>query len=284
MTEQAAAPVVAETPTADAGASTNLSGFMTPDAPTGEPTPELKSLVPNDYQDKGWYGDMKDNPADFFKHYDEMQSSFGSRVKLPDADSTPEEWGKFHDKMGRPESADKYNYGEVPEGVEINAEMQGKFGELAYELGLSDTQAQKLMEFDVQRAQSQAEKADTNLGDEAFDKMANDAFGDNRESIIKNASEQLNKFAPEGFADHVAGLDNKSLIVMASVLDQMSKSTGEDNMPNGAEGHTGALSEAEIRGQASALMAKPEYRDKFHPNHKATADKVNELYGRLGKM
>lgn len=91
-------------------------------------------------QNKGW----GDDPKKVVKAYSELEKSMGkARVELPGDDAKPEDWAKFFNKVGRPETADKYDLKPV-DGVTINKDFDGKFRQWAYDLGLSAKQAAAL--------------------------------------------------------------------------------------------------------------------------------------------
>ena len=86
------------------------------------------------------------------------------KVSVPTNNSTEEAWNEVYDKLGRPESAEKYS-------LDDNAVKQ--FAETSHKLGLNNKQAQGLLEFyktnmegtaqqakiDTETAQAQAEQA-----------------------------------------------------------------------------------------------------------------------------
>ena len=80
------------------------------------------------------------------KSYLELQKMVGSRIKVPTDESSEDEVNDFYSKVGRPDSPDKYAIN-LPEGVDYDKELIGKFYEVAYENGLSNKQAQSAIEF-----------------------------------------------------------------------------------------------------------------------------------------
>lgn len=84
----------------------------------------------------------------FAEGYESLVSKLGTSVSIPNENSTPEQWNDFYNKLGRPESADKYEFEDkLPEGLEIDEKLDGDYRALAYEIGLSSAQAQKLRAF-----------------------------------------------------------------------------------------------------------------------------------------
>ena len=101
--------------------------------------------IPEEYRGKGYWEPLKDkNLSDVLKTYGEAQSLIGSSVRGP-TDDDAESGNKFYAKMGRPETADKYE-ANMPsvEGVEWEDDQIGSFRKVAHDAGLNSRQVQKL--------------------------------------------------------------------------------------------------------------------------------------------
>ena len=72
------------------------------------------------------------------------------KVVIPTNNSTEDQWNEVYDKLGRPESAEKYSLDE-------NAVKQ--FAETSHKLGLNNKQAQGLLEFYKQNMEGTAQQA-----------------------------------------------------------------------------------------------------------------------------
>lgn len=85
---------------------------------------------------------------DAIRSYRELETHASRALKVPEADATTEEWNAFYDKLGRPESADKYelklNTETVPEGFPYDEKSAIEFRTWAHEAGLTPAQAQTL--------------------------------------------------------------------------------------------------------------------------------------------
>jgi hypothetical protein len=82
------------------------------------------------------------------KSFIEAQKLVGGSVRLPKADASDEEWGKFYTRLGRPDAADKYELKRpaVPEGVPYDEGLEKNFKAWAHEAGLHPRQAQRLLD------------------------------------------------------------------------------------------------------------------------------------------
>lgn len=118
-------------------------------APSSAPAAnEFVSSLPEELRSNASLAKFKD-AGSLAKSYTELEKSVGGRVKVPGADAKPEEWGEFYNKVGRPETPDKYEYKAptLPEGVRWPAEAEAAFKPVAHQLGLTSKQVQGLMEF-----------------------------------------------------------------------------------------------------------------------------------------
>jgi hypothetical protein len=127
-------PAPANTPPANSG---------TPPAPTNQSnwTEGLGDDSTAFIQNKGW-----DSPGKMLESYRNLEKFAGGSkdlVELPGADATPEQMDSFFNKMGRPETPDKYDL-KMPEGGD--KELDGWFRETAHKHGISSKQAQGLYE------------------------------------------------------------------------------------------------------------------------------------------
>lgn len=107
-------------------------------------------------------------------------------VELPGDDADDDAKKAFLDKL-RPESPDAYTFSDesVPDGVQVSKEYESQFRQLAHEVGLTQEQAAKLRDWDLQRhgAQVQAHKQRQEQAIEALKKE----WGDNFAANLKEA-------------------------------------------------------------------------------------------------
>ena len=94
------------------------------------------------------------------------------KVAIPNNNSTEDQWNEVYDKLGRPESADKYQLDVKSDVVPLDESAVKSFTENAHKLGLNNKQAQGILEFyknsmegsaqqnqvDMETAQAQAEQ------------------------------------------------------------------------------------------------------------------------------
>jgi hypothetical protein len=122
----------------------NSSGNPQPNAAANGQAPDLKSLLGEEYaplaDKKGWQ-----NVQDLAKGYVNIEKMIGGDpLVMPADDAAPEEWSKFYNRLGRPDTPDGYELSEMPEGYERNEALSDWFKKSAHELGLNQKAAKEL--------------------------------------------------------------------------------------------------------------------------------------------
>ena len=69
------------------------------------------------------------------------------KVAVPNNNSTEDQWNEVYDKLGRPESPDKYKLEVKSDVVPLDESSIKSFAENAHQLGLNNKQAQGILEF-----------------------------------------------------------------------------------------------------------------------------------------
>lgn len=84
----------------------------------------------------------------FAEGHESLISKLGTAINLPPENATPEQMNEFYNKLGRPETPDKYEFEDkLPEGWKIDEKLDTEYRGLAHEIGLTAEQAQKLRTF-----------------------------------------------------------------------------------------------------------------------------------------
>jgi len=128
----------------------------------GEFVPDFADKLPDNLKDKASHFQKFKTPEQIMESNYNLQQLLGKKseaVVIPNHDAPPEVINEFRAKMGIPNDPSGYELKvpeEVPEGVTINPEEMDQFKGFAHELGLTPEQAQKLVEFDIERYGQQA--------------------------------------------------------------------------------------------------------------------------------
>lgn len=81
------------------------------------------------------------------------------KVAVPNQNSTEDQWNEVYNKLGRPESADKYKLDVKSEVVPFEETAIKQFAENAHKLGLNNKQAQGILEFYKNSMESSAKQS-----------------------------------------------------------------------------------------------------------------------------
>lgn len=90
--------------------------------------------------------------GEFLKGHKELNSKLGTMIALPKETATEEEkteiLNKIYQQLGKPEKPDGYELSkDVPEGLQLNEQLQATFKETAHKLNLTAAQAKGLQDF-----------------------------------------------------------------------------------------------------------------------------------------
>lgn len=239
----------------------------------------IKANIPEDLRDEKIWENIPDTPT-LLKNYAHAQKFQGSAVRVPGEDATPEEWGEFYDKLGRPEDANGYN----PTLPELeggwNEDLVSNFKKTAHDMGLTPKQVQGILNFygpavgdilrgDQRQKQVERMEAETSLR-EKYGAAYPQKLAVAKAAIEKYAGSELTeKLDKTGF-----GNDPHLIEMMVEVGELLQ----EDGLITGhVEGITSpeAAKEelANIRGDVEGA-----YWDVNHPDHDEMVKKVQRLY------
>ena len=111
------------------------------------------------------------------------------KVAVPNKNSTDDQWNEVYDKLGRPESADKYTLNAKSEVVPIDEQAIKQFAENAHQLGLNNKQAQGILEFYKNNMEGMAKQAkvDTETAQAQSTQQLRQEWGREFDTNIKKA-------------------------------------------------------------------------------------------------
>ena len=112
------------------------------------------------------------------------------KVVIPTNNSTEEQWNEVYDKLGRPESADKYTLDAKSKVVSLDDNAVKQFAETSHKLGLNNKQAQGLLEFYKQNMEGTAQQAkiDTETAQAQAEQELRSEWGREFDAKVKQAS------------------------------------------------------------------------------------------------
>ena len=111
------------------------------------------------------------------------------KVVIPTNNSTEEAWNEVYDKLGRPESAEKYSLDAKSEVINLDEAAIKSFAEQSHKLGLNNKQAQGILEFYKNNMEGTAQQAkiDTETAQAQAEQQLRQEWGRDFESKVKQA-------------------------------------------------------------------------------------------------
>ena len=268
--EQGSAP--AGNPTAPAAAPV----WYAPEGLDPATTGQLGELV----KAKGWKG-----PADALLSYQNLEKVFGAdkagrTILAPKSDDDADGWSAVYNRLGRPESADKYEL-PVPDGDD------GSFAQAAapvlHELGLTTKQAKGLAEWWNQASSSRIEAAD-----EAFSKQSEAEYsalkGEWGAAAAQNeelAKRAVLKFGKEAGIDEATFDSLERAIGTAKVMKlfhAIGAKFGEADFVGSDTPSSGALTPAQAKNKVASLFADQEFMGRYmHQDQRVRQSAIEEM-------
>ena len=203
------------------------------------------------------------------------------KVAVPNENSTDDQWNEVYGKLGRPESADKYQLEVQSETAPLDESAIKQFAENAHKLGLNNKQAQGILEYykDSMEGSVQQARVDTETAQANAEQELRKEWGRSYDENIKKAG----AIAKANMSEDILNMelkdgtrigDHPSVIKgFASIANLMSEdklvSTESENVDRGTD------YEAEI----SKLVNDRDgpYWNKAHPDHDKVVQQVFTL-------
>ena len=258
--EQQVAEVVADATVAQSG---------------GEVEFDWRSQIPEEIRDHKSLAHFTDVGA-MAKSLVNAQSMIGAdKVAIPGKHATAEDWGEVWRKLGRPDTPDGYELvNEMPEGIEQNDDMLNWFRATAHEIGMTPTQAQKMLGKYNQFLGTQI-GADEGMVEQLREtteielkKEYGAAFADR----VSNGNAVMQEFGGEGLtelqlADGRLLGDHPDIIkLMVNVGEFINSKIGEDVLAGTKS--SGGLAPDDARAKLEEIRApNSPYWDQRHPEH-----------------
>jgi hypothetical protein len=230
---------------------------------------------------------MFKEPSALAKSWVNAQKMIGAdKVVIPKADAPEADWEAFYNKVGRPESPDKYEF-KLPEGVTMDESLAKGFKEIAHKNGLSPKQVQALVQWDAEQKIQQAKNGETAQMDSlkgALDDYKKTLGGEEKfKATVDRARVAVRALADDGFKNFLresgVGSRPEAIAFFAKLADMM----GEDKIRDGTGVPFKNEDPAAIQREIEDLEQKM-FRDTGSVNMGTWVDQRNKLYERLGAL
>jgi hypothetical protein len=216
------------------------------------------------------------------KSYINAVSMIGTdKIPLPGKSATDEQWNEVYNKLGRPESADKYTLEFKTDVAPVDENVIKGFAQNAHKLGLNNKQAQGILEFYKSTLEGSAKEMSVNM-EAAQAQAANtlrSEWGKAYDENLRRASSVAQTYLEPELLDTQLrdgsrlGDNPKVIKAFANIANLLSEDkiigTEADNILQGRE------IEKEIEDLTSDRQGA--YWNKMHPNHNKVVNQVLAL-------
>ena len=216
------------------------------------------------------------------KSYINAVSMIGTdKIPLPGKSATDEQWNEVYNKLGRPESADKYTLEFKTDVAPVDENVIKGFAQNAHKLGLNNKQAQGILEFYKSTLEGSAKEMSVNM-ESAQAEAANtlrSEWGKSYDENLRKASAVAQTYLEPELLDPQLrdgsrlGDNPKIIKAFANIANLLSEDkiigTEADNILQGRE------IEKEIEDLTSDRQGA--YWNKMHPNHNKVVNQVLAL-------
>ena len=261
---------------------------------------DWRSGLSDELKDSDMIKEVK-SVEDLAKGYVHAQKSIGGMVRIPGEDAGAEQLDAFYsrletipgvtrinsedmaglyDKLGRPESAEKYEIKlDIDPEIWDNTQVE-KFKTVAYELGLNHSQLNKLLEFEKIRIDEHAEAVqDVRVSSE---RALRDTWGEAYDSRLAGAKAAIAVFAdkfPEDVKALVAGPAGNNPAFLA-ILAEIGGNMQESGHPGLKTVSRYGVTPEEAQEQINEIKGNlaHAYYNATDPEHPAAVLKVQKLY------
>ena len=189
---QETVPVETTTTTEPTATPSNVAKSDTPVSPTTETQPVAKTwkeAISEEFRNDPNIEKFTEIDALAKSYINATQMIGKDKVAVPNKNSTEDQWNEVYDKLGRPESADKYTLNAKSEVVPIDENAIKQFAENAHQLGLNNKQAQGILEFykNNMEGTAQQSKIDTETAQAQAEQQLRAEWGRDFEGKVKQA-------------------------------------------------------------------------------------------------
>lgn len=187
-----------------------------------------------------------------------------------------------------PASAGDYNLSALPENhtpTEADTKFRSDIQNLFHASKVTQIQATSLEQGWNQMVEvfTEQEAAARGQSDAEFNTLTTELFGDKGDAVLASGKALLDKHVDAKLKPFVGELDNKAMMVLASVLDGIkSEFIGEDKIPDGTTTPpSGALTNDDIKAKVTEIMLSQAFQNPSDQGHEAAVAAKTALIAQL---
>ena len=265
-----------------------------PPAPASPPATPPSPISEGSWRDS-LSEDLRSDPAlasyndveSLAKSHINAQKMIGNNVGVPGKDASDEEWGEFYAKTGRPDDPDGYQLTPVEgqERLAISPESMTGFRAEAHRLGLSQRQADGLMQFYLKEQIGALDGYEQRTAGEQAQGLESlkQEWGGAYEEKIGFAREAAQAFGDDSLVALLddTGYGNHPVII--KTFEKIGRAMKDDQLYGSGQpagGHK--LTPAEAKDEIGKLHIDSEfmaaYTDRDNAGHEAAMAKMTELH------
>lgn len=238
---------------------------------------DWKSTLSDDLKNDPTLSNFKDVES-LAKTVVHQQKVLGSRIPIP---KTDEEKAEVYNKLGRPETADKYEVS-IPTDYKqyIPEEQVNQFKNVAHNIGLNNEQVNALIEYQKNTIDHEMnnQPAKIDASRKESEKTLKDEWGYDYDKNVAKAKRALQVYGDE----EILQLMNTEAGNHPAVIKMFAR-LGEDvteDMAQNTQNNSLAVSPLDAQEEITAIFDDPEhaYHDPKHRDHNAAVERVRQLH------
>ena len=248
---------------------------------------DWKETLPEDLRSEPSLSAIQDIPS-LAKSYVHAQKMVGAdKIVLPGENASEDELTEFYTKLGRPETADKYELTRpenIPEGFPLGESLEKGFRESAHKLGLSSKQTKGLYNWfinsEVETYNNMKRESDEAVA--AAEKQLRTDWGAAFDKNVNQVERLVNTFGTDELKTVLkdSGLNNNTHIIrfLGKVTEQLSEDTLKGEPPAGFDTMTPAAAQTKIKELKLDEKFMDAYMNPKNLGHKEALEKMEGLY------
>lgn len=240
---------------------------------------DWRAQIPEDVKnEKVW--EQYRTPGDVYKAHANLIKYQGRSIAIPDPAAKPEDWDAFYNKLGRPESPDKYEIKrpeKLPEGMVYREDWEQLARQKLHAAGLTSKQMQSALDLWNNDIAPQIAQAGQGPSAEEAEVTLRSQWGANYQPNMANVEKFLRQFGDDSF---VAALDLKgkgSDPAILTALARVGASLHEDSAI-GTKGDSTKPDLNAIEQRYAEILTDKDYFDAGSPRHKLLHEERQRLW------
>ena len=265
------------------------------------PTPEVAPqpvaqetvLGPSESDNQDWKStlseDLRNDPT--LKNFKDVESlaktvvhqqkQMGNRIPIP---KTPEEHMEVYNKLGRPETADKYEVAVPETHTEYIGEDQiNQFKNVAHNIGLNNEQVKQLIDFQVKNIDAQAQRYQTDIAvqKQHTEESLKKEWGHEYDINVRNARRALQVYGDPEITELMNG-EAGNIPAVVKMFARLGKDVTED-MAQNTQNNNLATSPLDAQQEITDIMDDGEhpYHNGKHREHLQAVEHMRQLHEKV---